>query len=503
MLNLGSIPLARYEHQTPLPILILQTTVILGLGYISLSTIFNLVFHPLANVPGPFWARCSNLWGRYQNLHGQKAHSIHAAHKRYGSVVRIAPNTLSFSSPSSVREIYMSKTFVKEETFYTAKRIFHENHLLSFRDKAAHHQRRKLLSRGFSQAALAEFEPVIHSKIHTLLQQLSKISSTVSVFDVYPWVHMLSFDIIYNMMFGIDPETLTSGKEHTVMPWFRSWRLTYIFKELFPSLETYGSYVPGKIGGYFRDVQKWKMFAVEIVQSCRDEETKTPFLSKVLNGQDGFLGRLLTDSELAEECMGGMFGGSGTTGTTFIYLLWAVLQRPSVVKKLRDELDTAFPPGCSSPDSVACSKLSYLQAVLNESLRLYPATIAVLPRTAVTDTTVGGVHIPRGTNVATQNLTIHRDPQVFEDPDSFLPERWLNINDTGLKEALTPFSVGPRKCIGSNLAEMELRLLIALFFLRFDATIDSSMKEEDMFMYDTFNMSPAGKKLLVSLKERK
>lgn len=50
---------------------------------------------------------------------------------------------------------------------------------------------------------------------------------------------------------------------------------------------------------------------------------------------------------------------------------------------------------------------------------------------------------------------------------------------------------------------MELRLLIALFFLRFEATIDSSMKEEDMFMYDTFNMSPASKKLLVSLKERK
>lgn len=54
------------------------------------------------------------------------------------------------------------------------------------------------------------------------------------------------------------------------------------------------------------DYLEMLQFAVEIVQSCRDEETKTPFLSKVLNGQDGFLGRRLTDSELAEECMGGM-----------------------------------------------------------------------------------------------------------------------------------------------------------------------------------------------------
>lgn len=262
MLNLGSIPLARYEHQTPLPILILQTTVILGLGYISLSTIFNLVFHPLANVPGPFWARCSNLWGRYQNLHGQKAHSIHAAHKRYGKLAsprshgdakfsrvscedcsqyvvlfesffcawdlhvqnirqrgNILCKLISASIPWSAT-LFRSETHgtsngrQRKESFMritysafgeltcrclqpsTCMNAVHLMIITWIRDTAAHHQRRKLLSRGFSQAALAEFEPVIHSKIHTLIQQLSKISSTVSVFDVYPWVHMLSFDII-------------------------------------------------------------------------------------------------------------------------------------------------------------------------------------------------------------------------------------------------------------------------------------------------------------------
>lgn len=54
------------------------------------------------------------------------------------------------------------------------------------------------------------------------------------------------------------------------------------------------------------------------------------------------------------------------------------------------------------------------------------------------------------TNVATQNLTIHRDPQVFKDPDEFIPERWLDADTSQMKEALSPFSVGPRKCIGSK-----------------------------------------------------
>ena len=78
---------------------------------------------------------------------------------------------------------------------------------------------------------------------------------------------------------------------------------------------------------------------------CRTRETKTPFLNTALTGNDRFLGRPLTDSELAEESMGGMFGGSGTTANTFVYLLWATLRQPELAKRLREELQVAFPGG--------------------------------------------------------------------------------------------------------------------------------------------------------------
>ncbi len=92
-----------------------------------------------------------------------------------------------------------------------------------------------------------------------------------------------------------------------------------------PQLEEWGPYVPGYVGGYFRDVQAWKnvshiyltcpilptdsmsQYAVKIIQQCRVRGTSTPFLRNVLGGEkDAYLGRTLTDSELAEECMGGM-----------------------------------------------------------------------------------------------------------------------------------------------------------------------------------------------------
>lgn len=222
-----------------------------------------------------------------------------------------------------------------------------------------------------------------------------------------------------------------------------------------PSLEQWGPYVPGKVGGYFRDVRAWKNYAIDIVQGCRERGAKTPFLRSVLNvDKDAYLGRPLTNSELAEECMGGMFGGSGTTANTFVFLLWACLQRPDIVKKLKAELKENLPDdvleGSGVPAYKACATLPYLQAVINETLRRYPTIIATLPRTAKETTIVTGVRVPRGTIVGTQNYTIHRDPVAFPDAEVFRPERWVDgkENEQARKDAWTPFSMGSRKCVG-------------------------------------------------------
>lgn len=127
--------------------------------------------------------------------------------------------------------------------------------------------------------------------------------------------------------------------------------------------------------------------------------------------------------------------------------------------------------------------------------------------------------------MGTQNYTIHRYESAFPKPEDFQPERWLiKEGDAARHQAFTPFSVGPRKCVGTkrgtfsscclqseivlltiflhrSLAEMELSILTAGFFRRFDGYVDSTMREADMRMYDTFNAGPAGAKLLVHLTE--
>lgn len=215
---------------------------------------YNVFFHPFSCIPGPPLAKISKFWTRYGNLKGSKSHRIHAAHQRYGPVVRVAPNELSFSSPDAVRDIYTSDAFVKEEAFYGAKRIFHEEMLMSFRNVEAHKQRKRLLQRGFSQAAMVAFEPNIDTKIQDLFDHWSRQAKDQGgIVDVYPWLLWLAFDIVCtlnklhsaregtepgsvfwvltfrssdHLMFDEDPQSVKEGQAHWVMTYMRAWRPT-------------------------------------------------------------------------------------------------------------------------------------------------------------------------------------------------------------------------------------------------------------------------------------
>ncbi|KAH6984057.1 cytochrome P450, partial [Ilyonectria destructans] len=264
-------------------------------------------------------------------------------------------------------------------------------------------------------------------------------------------VHLLSFDIVYLLLFGEDPKSLELGGEHRVLSYFREWRPIFIYKEFWPQLEQFGIYLPGSLGNNFRKVKAWKEYSVDLIRKSRQNSVVTPFFRSVLYGEkDRYLDRPLTDSEIAEECMSGMFGGTGTTANTFIFLLWATLRHREVVSKLKSELKSAFPSTRSVPDYQTCSQLPYLQAVINETLRMYPTIVAMLPRTATQDSIVAGVPVPKGFLVWTiRSSAVHRWEPAFPNPEEFNPDRWVDDENTEQrKEAFVPFSVGARRCIG-------------------------------------------------------
>lgn len=225
--------------------------------YLGKSIIYNLYFHPFRKYPGPALARVSRIWSRRANLNGLKYMRIHQAHQKHGKtrskrrylvrehqvlmrigpIVRIGPNELSFANPVAVKDIYTSDSFVKEESFYVRlpallapadasiflltsrsllrgdmkKSIFSASGRLlrhpSATSKApsntfiisnpdAHTQRRKLLSRGYSQGTVLSFEQEISTKLQTMFDQISTEITHSKPVDIYQWAQLFSFDVV-------------------------------------------------------------------------------------------------------------------------------------------------------------------------------------------------------------------------------------------------------------------------------------------------------------------
>jgi len=147
-------------------------------------------------------------------------------------------------------------------------------------------------------------------------------------------------------------------------------------------------------------------------------------------------------------------GGTDTTAVTLEWALSSLLNNPEVLNKARDEIDRMIGVDRLLEES-DIPNLPYLQNIVSETLRLYPAAPMLLPHVASKDCKVGGYDMPRGTMLLTNAWAIHRDPLLWDDPTSFKPERF---EKEGEAKKLMPFGLGRRACPGSGLAQRLVTL---------------------------------------------
>lgn len=172
----------------------------------------------------------------------------------------------------------------------------------------------------------------------------------------------------------------------------------------------------------------------------------------------------MTDRQLRDEVMTFFLAGHETTSLLLSWGLFLLARHPRVQARLRQELTGI---GDTLPTTEEVGKLAYLDAVLCETLRLYPPVWA-MGRKAVRPVEIGGLHFGKGSTVLFSQWVLHRDQRYFEQPESFLPERWLD----GLQQRLPryayfPFGAGQRICIGANFAMLEAGIILAMLLTRF------------------------------------
>lgn len=174
-------------------------------------------------------------------------------------------------------------------------------------------------------------------------------------------------------------------------------------------------------------------------------------------------------------------GGTDTGVATLVWAMTALMKNPRAKTKAQEEVRNIFgKKGFIRENDV--EKLPYLKAVVKETMRLFPAAPLLVPRETLTKCSLDGYDIPPKTIVYVNAWAIGRDPEAWENPEEFLPERFIgsSVDFRGQNHKLIPFGAGRRVCPGIHMAVMTVELTLANLLYSFDWEMPGGMDKEDI-----------------------
>lgn len=217
----------------------------------------------------------------------------------------------------------------------------------------------------------------------------------------------------------------------------------------------------------------------ELISKCKrlveeeDEEFVEEFLSEADPSILHFLiasGDDITSKQLRDDLMTLLIAGHETTAAVLTWTFYLLAQKPEVVKRLQQEIDSVL--GDRLPTMEDMRSLKFTMRVINESMRLYPQP-PVLIRRALQEDVFDSYTVPKGSDLFISVWNLHRSPTLWDNPNDFNPDRFGPLdrpvpNEVTENFAYLPFGGGRRKCIGDQFALFESLVAMAMFLRRFE-----------------------------------
>lgn len=198
-----------------------------------------------------------------------------------------------------------------------------------------------------------------------------------------------------------------------------------------------------------------------LIERKRGQHDSQDVLAALVRAHDED-GAQMSDDELLGHAFTLFVAGHETTSNALTWTVFLLDQHPRVLATLMEEIDQEL--GDRAPTAEDLRRMTFLDAVIKESLRLLPpAPIGIRVTSAASD--LGGYPVPKGANVIFSALITHRLPEIYTNPDRFQPERWATLHPSPY--AYLPFAAGPHLCIGLAFAMHELRVVLAMLLQRF------------------------------------
>ncbi|KAI8032581.1 Cytochrome P450 81Q32 [Camellia lanceoleosa] len=202
--------------------------------------------------------------------------------------------------------------------------------------------------------------------------------------------------------------------------------------------------------------KKMDAFLQGLINEHRRDKSKNTMIDHLLSLQESHP-EYYTDEIIKGLIAVMILAGTDTSAVTMEWAMSLLVNHPEVLKKARAEIDTHVGQD-RLIDEHDLSKLHYLQAIISETFRLFPAAPLLVPHISSDDCIIGGFNVPRDTLLLVNAWAIHRDPNVWDDPTTFKPERFEGGEVEGHK--LMPFGMGRRACPGAGLAQRVVGLAL-------------------------------------------
>ncbi|KAK3393990.1 cytochrome P450 [Podospora didyma] len=446
----------------------------------------------LRHIKGPFPAAFTNLWRTKIQFVGPFQPTLHKLHKKYGSLVRIGPNTISFSDPRDVATVFSPRgSFPKADSYGTARAFINGESvgsIMTIQDEEKSKAVRRAIGNAFITKNMQDYEEDIDITINALVESLRRHAGTP--INLFEQMQLFQLDTMLKMAFGENPGHLLHERDVLGLSMIANQRMWHWYAwQPVPYLERFIFQNPlwstGLLGLLAKlsttPPSQWAREGPVRVNARRDL-----IKQGVTTSHPDLLDKYMAASEkhpdaIPPETLTGLANstiaaGADTTSSTITTIIYSLMKSPAALDRLLRELRDArlsFPVRYSTVES-----LPYLDAVIKEAMRMYPAFAAMLERVVPPQgcTLSGGVHIPGGTVVGCIGQVVHRNEEIYgAEPERFRPERWLlEDGETGrerlaaMERGSVAWSAGSRICLGRHIAELELKKVIPAVISLFD-----------------------------------
>ncbi|KAJ5745200.1 hypothetical protein N7520_010382 [Penicillium odoratum] len=448
------------------------------LVYLLVWAVYALYLHPLSRYPGPKLAAISPLCHLLWDIQGRQHSAIKDLHDKYGDVVRISSNALVYRDASAWKDIYGHRkkgqsTFVKDPSLYspTPNGV---NAIITANEQD-HQRMRRLLAHAFFSKALGEQEGILHTYADILVDKLGGVLCEQSspVVDLTRWLDFTTFDLIGDLAFGEPFGCLSNSTYHwwvlIILDAVKASAYLKVFWFYPLLLPLFALLVPKHL--LEKRTASFNLSVEKMRRRLNSNTTRPDFTSYILKHSKGDVG--LSPSEIDANAAVFVLAGSETTAALLSGCMYYLLCHRDKYTCLVREIRNAF----ENPSDIKLARIAslpYLNAVLTETLRIYPPIPAMLPRLVPAGgAVINDSYVPGGVSVSVSLYSSFHASAHFKQPDSFVPERWLTSAESkdfafDKKEAFHPYSYGPRNCLGQHLANAEMRLILTKLLWYFD-----------------------------------